>query len=141
MLGIFNMRTATQIGEFPLCVGGNDFAFGEVFDDLHLEIFTHCVKHGLGGFGRQFDAMDFQTFFGDLVHAVLDLFKVFRFERFLAMEVVEKSVLNDWTDGDLGFRIQLLHRLRHQMSATVTQGFKIVLFLIWIAHLKKHRWT
>ena len=80
--------------------------------------------------------MDFQALFSNLTHAVFDLFEIFRLERFFAIKVVEKSVLNHRADGDLGFRIQLFDCLRHQVSGTVSQSFEIVLFLVRITHLK-----
>jgi hypothetical protein len=57
----------------------------------------------------------------DLVHARLDLLQVLGREGLGAGEVVVEAVLDSRPEGHLGARVELLHRLGHDVGAVVAQ--------------------
>ena len=85
---------------------------------------------------------DFTTHDGDIrscefLHSFFNLYKIFRNKSVFARKVIEETVFNYWADGDLRAGKKFLNGLRHQMCATVTNGFKFGRIFVR-NHLRKY---
>ena len=66
-----------------------------------------------------------------------NLYKIFRNKSVFARKVIKETVFNYWADGNLRTRKKVLDGLRHQMCATVTNGFKFGRIFVR-NHLRKY---
>ena len=116
LAGAGHVGTAAQIFEVAFTVqtdgligrnGGDDFGFvmlTQAFEISHgLVTGQHAAHDGLV-FGHQF------------AHAFFDGDQIVRRERTAVREVVIKTVVDHWTDGDLRFREQLLDGVGQQVG-------------------------
>ena len=105
------MRSRAQFKEVALLVEGNLFALRQVFDQLDLVRFILFFVHGDGVFSGHGEAFQPVAFFDDLFHFGFDLVQVLSAER-RDIKVVVEAVVDRWSDGQLGVRIQVLDCLR-----------------------------
>jgi hypothetical protein len=82
----------------------------------------------------------------DLAHPLLDLLQFLWGEgarlalRILAqVEVVIEAVIDGRPDGDLGFRVDLQHRLRHHVRGAVADFVKLLVIELLIQHHESHQ--
>jgi hypothetical protein len=65
----------------------------------------------------------------DLAHALFDHLQVLRGQGARQVEIVVKAVLHRRTDGVLGLREHLDHRLRHHMRSRVANAVQVAVFV------------
>ena len=120
LAGRRQVRAATHVEPVALPVD-RQFLAGrdDVVDDLDLVVLAHGGESLFRRLALPYLALDRQVAFDDLVHALFDGNEVFRGERRLAREIVVEAVLDRRADGHLRARIQLLHRLRHDVRGVV----------------------
>ena len=118
-----HMGAAAEVGEVALTVERDRFTLRDGFNEFGLVLFAE-IREELHGFvAGHLDAFDLDVALDDLVHALLDGLEVLGGERTAVGEVVVEAVFNGRPDRDLGFRVKLLHGLRHQMGGRVTDDF------------------
>ncbi len=124
------VRAAADVEPVALAINRKLLAGrNHIVDDLHLVGLAQRGERALGVLALPHLALDRQVALDDLVHALLDLFQVFRRKGDFAREIVIETVLDRRADRHLRARIQFLHRLRHHMRGVVAQQFQRVLVL------------
>jgi hypothetical protein len=109
---------------------------GMVLDDLDLVGLAQITEDLDGLCAAQHLALQGQVALDDLVHALLDGLQVIGSEGLVSGEVVVEAVLDGRADGDLGARVQLLHRLGHHNAALASPG-PISQLLAWAASWRR----
>ncbi len=119
------MRPGAQVGKLSLLVEGNDLALGEVVDELHLKRLA-LVLHELKGLGPgQFEPLQLQLLLADLPHFALDLLQMLGGKGEGGVHVVIPPLVNGGADGQLHLRPKTLHRLGHDVGASVPIGLAV----------------
>ena len=121
------VRSCAQVGELALPVKADDFALRQFLNQLHL-VRLVVFLHERDRFGAgQFKALDLLVLLDDLLHLRLNIVKDIGREGNIAVKVIVEAVLDGGTDGQLGFRIQTLDRLRQDMRSCVAENVLPVL--------------
>ncbi len=124
------MRPATQVDPIALAVEADLVLLGNARDDLCLVDLAqpleelHCIV------ARHHPARDFLVSLRQLVHPGLDGGDVLGREGTLEGEVVVEAILDNGTDGHLGFGEQLLHGLGQKMRGRVADDLQAVRVLV-----------
>ena len=119
-----DVRTAAEVDEVALAVERNRFAFGNRADDLGLVVFAESLEEVDRFVSRHFLANDGDVLLHELVHALLDLLKIFGREGTRVGEVVVEAVFNRRPDRHLRFREEFLDGLSHQVRGRMTNDLK-----------------
>ena len=117
MTGIRHMWPATKVGEIPLLVERQHFVRRDILDNLGLVRLGQSIKKLYCLVTTNFASLNRNLLLCQLGHAFLDFLEVFRCEGTLIGKVVIEAIFNNWPNGDLCIREQLLDRLCHQMRS------------------------
>ncbi len=123
MAGGRQVRTAAEIDEVPLRIGGDRLPVREALDQLHLIVLSLSLEELDGVLLAEFPPGDGKLPLGDFLRARFDLFQIFRGEGPFVGEVVVEAVFERWADRQLRAREQFLDGLRHQVGAAVAVDF------------------
>ena len=117
-----NMGAAAEIDEVPLPIEGHaPDVGGEALEDLHLERLAPLLVVADRLVPLHLLAHDRVVSFGQLPHAGLDPAEIGFRERLGPPEVVVEPVLDRRADGEPSPRVDLAHRLRHEVSGRVPE--------------------
>ena len=119
-----HMRAAAQVQPIALAVQRDGLAARQVVDDLGLVFLALVLEQADGVVTIDHLAGEPFTPCHDLAHLRLDRAEILRCERFVPGEVVIESVSYRRPDGNLGARIQLLHRLGQHMRRVMADQFQ-----------------
>ncbi len=116
-----DVRAAAEVDEFSGGVKRDHQLVGFFFDELALEnlvvLFVELESFGLGNEL----ALVGQVLRGELVHLLFDFREIFRSERLLAEEFVEKTGIGRRADAELDVGIELHHRGGKQMRGGMAE--------------------
>ena len=120
------MRPAAEIGEIPLLVERDLFAFGEVFDEFDLILFGISGHQPDRVRAGQREALDGQIALDDVLHLRLDLAEVFLRDRRLEVDIIIEAVFDGRPDGELAGGEDRLYRLREDVRSRMAVDLKPV---------------
>ena len=116
------VRPGAEVGEVALTVEGDLLALRQIADKLDLVGLFPFLHERDGFIARESIPLEADILLDDLLHLALDLFEIFRLERFLHVKVVVEALLDRGPDSKLHFREQTLDRLREDMRRRVPEG-------------------
>ena len=117
---VLDVSAAAEVREGVVAVVRDGLPL-EAVDQLDLVGFPALLPESARLGQRQHVAAERMVAVGDLAHPLLDLSQVLLGEAVLGVEIVVEAVVDDGADGDLGPRIQVLHRLGHDVRARMAQ--------------------
>ena len=122
-LGVGQVGADAHINILALLVEADGGVLGQVADVLHLELLL-AVLHQLDGLGPgQDERLDGQVLLGDLAHLLFDVGKVLVGQLGVAqIHVVVETVLGGGAVAEVGFGVQPLDGLGHDMGGGVAQN-------------------
>ena len=129
MAGRRQMRAAAEVEPSALAVDRDGFALGQVADDLRLVGLALPLEMPDRVLPAPLLADERLVAGDDLAHPRLDPLEIVGGERRVAGEVVVEAVLDRRPDRHLGARVELLHRLRHDVCRVVADQLEGLLGL------------
>ena len=118
------MRSAAEVDELrPQRIFAEDVV-GPLGDQLHLHRLVHrfVLRKALGL--RYQTPLKAQIPVADLSHLLLELLQIFRCKRVLAVEIVVKTVLDRWSNSELGLRVKFKYRSGKKVRRRVPVHFE-----------------
>ncbi len=111
------MRTATKIDKITLVIQRND-RFGQIFNQLHLVIFTKAAEQLDSIIAANFLPCYRLVILRQILHLLLDAFEVVRRKSMsFSVEIVVKAIFYGGTYGDLNILTEkVLDCMSHQMG-------------------------
>ena len=122
--GVRHVGSAAQVHPVALAVAGDHLSFRQFVQDFQLVVFAHFPEHVQALFPGNFFPADVQLLPGNLLHFPFDLFQVFRGKRLIPVKVIVEPVFNHRSDRNLGFGIQVLDSMRHQVGTGMANHFQ-----------------
>ena len=120
------MRAAAQIDKITLTVKRQILLAGNVFNNANFVLFTHFSEQCNGFVSGHHRAGNRQILLGQFRHALFNTRQVFIGKGAVVFEVVVKTVIYHWSDGDLGFRKQLFDSHGQQVGRRMANNLKAV---------------
>ena len=127
-LGVAQMRTRTHVRVLALGVKADLSIFGQVVNMLNL-VFLAALLHQGNCFGAgKNGGLDGQVFLYNLAHLVFDGGQIFNGQlRVAHIDVVVKSLFRGGAIAEIGFGIQALHGLCHDVRGSVANDFEFLI--------------
>ncbi len=120
------MRSPAKVEPIALTVNPHILACRNAFNDFGLIVLADFLEIGDSLIPVPDLTDDRFIPVNNLGHLLLDGFKVFKPQRLLRREIVEKTVFDYRANRDLRARKQFLHRFRHHMCRIMAQQLNAV---------------
>ena len=124
-LGVGKVRSHAHVDVVTLLVEGDAGVFGQVADVLDLVLLAPLLHEGDGFFARQLEHGELQILLHDATHLVLDGGQIVLGKGLVAqIDIVVETALSSGTVGEVGFGVQALDGLRHDMRGAVAHDVR-----------------
>ena len=129
------MRAGAEIDEIAVAIERDRFAFGNVLDDIELELARlgsrtkgakfATFRHVQGFVARDFDALERMVRLDLLLHLRLDLLEILGRDAVRQLDVVIETVLDRRSGGELRFRPDLQNGGGQDVRRGMAQPFDV----------------
>ena len=114
------MGSPAKVGELVHCVDGDDLVLRKVVDKLGL---VGLVLEKLKSLGTAYFLADKVLFLvDDIPHPLFDFWEIVHLERTREVKVIIKTILDGWSDCNLGIREHLQYCSCHNVGCGVSDS-------------------